>query len=299
MTEDFSRRNFLGLVASTLVACTLRPKRIAHSDQDLAEIEEHIGGRLGVYALATDSGVTMSYRENELFALCSTFKWALVAYVLQKVDEHQLTLEQEIGYSTADLLEYAPITRKNVGQGRMTVRELSEAAVTVSDNTAANLLLRCAGGPSALTRFFRSHGDSVTRLDRNEPTLNANTRGDTRDTTSPKAMANLMRAVLTTTVLSPGSQKLLLGWMVASQTGMQRVRAGLPSTWKAGDKSGTGNHGAVNDVVIAWPPNRAPVLVAVYMSESWSFESTLLSAHRDIGRIIGERLGMSPSGNTI
>lgn len=297
MTESFSRRSFLGLVASTIVACTSKPKRVAHSDQALAEIEEHIGGRLGVYALATDSGVTMSYRENELFALCSTFKWALVAHVLQKVDKNQLTLEQEIGYGTGDLLEYAPVTRMNVGRGRMTIRELAEAAVAISDNTAANLLLRCVDGPVALTRFFRSHGDSVTRLDRNEPMLNANTRGDTHDTTSPKAMVALMRAVLTTTVLSPGSRELLLGWMTASQTGVQRVRAGLPSTWRAGDKTGTGNHGAVNDVIIAWPPNRAPVLAAVYMSESWSFESTLLSAHRDIGRIIGVRLGTSPSGN--
>jgi beta-lactamase class A len=107
----------------------------------------------------------------------------------------------------------------------------------------------------------------------------------------------LLRPLLTTTVLSPGSRELLLGWMAASQTGVQRVRAGLPSTWRAGDKAGTGNHGAVNDVIIAWPPNRAPVLAAVYMSESWSFQSTLLSAHRDIGRIIGLRLGMSPSGN--
>lgn len=292
MTEDFSRRNFLGLVASTVVACTLKSKSVAHSDQALAEIEDHIGGRLGVYALATDSGVSMSYRENERFALCSTFKWALVAYVLQKIDKNQLTLEQEIGYTTGDLLEYAPVTRKNVGRGRMTVRELAEAAVTMSDNTAANLLLQCVDGPAGLTRFFRSQGDSVTRLDRNEPMLNANIRGDTRDTTSPKAMVTLMRAVLTTTVLSPGSQELLLGWMCASQTGMQRVRAGLPSTWRAGDKTGTGDHGAVNDVIIAWPPNRAPVLIAVYMSESWSFQSTLLSAHRDIGRILGVRLGI-------
>jgi beta-lactamase class A len=169
----------------------------------------------------------------------------------------------------------------------MTIGALAEASVTVSDNTAANLLLARIGGPQGLTEFARSCGDSVTRLDRNEPTLNTNDPGDPRDTTSPRAMVGLMGRVLCEDVLPEPSRELLVSWMRASETGKERLRAGFPSDWEAGDKTGTGGRNSVNDVAIAWPPGRAPILVAVYTSASGAEMSALQAAHAEVGRLVG------------
>jgi beta-lactamase class A len=290
MIPKISRRAFLGTTGAVFLGCARQTPRSTDASSALAEIERRIGGRLGVYAIAGDSGAVLSHRPNERFAMCSTFKWALCAAILSKVDQGELKLAQEIAFGEKDLLEYAPVTRRNVGRGRMSIGELAEAAVTLSDNTAANLLLNCVGGPPGFTQFLRDHGDGVTRLDRDEPKLNTNDPGDPRDTTSPQAMVSTMRSLLTTSVLAPVSRELLLGWMIASTTGLERIRKGLPKSWRAGDKTGTGNHGAVNDVAIAWPPTRAPVLVAAYLSESVSPPSTLYFAHQEIGRIVAAEL---------
>src|SRR5262249_5430218 len=159
-----------------------------------------------------------------------------------------------VSYRETDLLEHAPETRAHVGEGAMSVDALARAAVVVSDNTAANLLLARVDGPAGFTRFGRSLGDAVTRLDRTEPALNANVPGAPRDTTSPRAMVGLMRALLCGEALSPSSRARLLGWLRACETGKERLRAGLPAEWVVGDKTGTGAAGALNDVAIATPP---------------------------------------------
>lgn len=168
----------------------------------------------------------------------------------------------------------------------MTVDALAQAIVTLSDNTAANLLLAKVGGPAGFTQFVRSLGDTVTRLDRDEPALNSNHPGDARDTTSPRAMVGLMRCVLCGDVLSPASRNHLLGWMRACDTGKDRLRAGLPPAWTVGDKTGTGQRGAVNDVAIALPPGRAPILVAAYLSDGEAGLAALTAAHAEIGRLV-------------
>jgi beta-lactamase class A len=255
----------------------------------LAAIEASVGGRVGVFAFDTGSGQHLAHREDERFAMCSTFKWALAAAVLARVDRHELTLDERVPYGPSDLLEYAPTTRANLSTGAMTVDALAEAAVTKSDNAAANLLLAKIDGPPGLTQFFRRVGDPVTRLDRDEPTLNANVLGDVRDTTSPRAMASLMQAVLCGTVLSEGSRDRLLHWMNACETGRERLRAGLPADWSVGDKTGTGLEGAVNDVAIAVPPGRAPILIASFMSESTASIASLSAAHAAVGRLVASR----------
>lgn len=291
MHPALSRRGFLGGLVAAPLGCKAETRRHRGPAGVLADIEDRIGGRLGVHALATDTGATVSYRQDERFAMCSTFKWALAAAVLIEVDRGRLSLGQNLRYSAADLLEYAPVTRKNVGRSAMTLEELAEASVTVSDNTAANLLLKLVGGPSGFTRFVRDRGDRVTRLDRNEPMLNENVAGDPRDTTSPRAMVTLMRTLLGSQALSPPSRDKLFGWMIASPTGAKRLRAGLPRSWRAGDKTGTGPRGAVSDVAVAWPPKRPPILIAVYTSDSWSLTSTLSAAHAEVGRIVASELG--------
>jgi beta-lactamase class A len=239
----------------------------AAEENAFAALEAKQGGRLGVMAIDAGSGRQLGHREDERFAMCSTFKMLLGAAVLARVDAGELSLDQRVAYGKADLLSYAPVTTKHVEEGAMTVGELCAAAIQVSDNTAANLLLPLVGGPDGLTKYLRARGDKVTRLDRIEPDLNTNVPGDPRDTTTPAAMAATMRELLAGDALSAASREQLIAWLAGSTTGGKRLRAGFSDAWKIGDKTGTGERGAANDVAVVWPKEgTAPWLVAAFYS---------------------------------
>jgi beta-lactamase class A len=201
----------------------------------------------------------------------------LAAAILARVDAKTERLDRRIQFGHGDLLEYAPVARARVyapvararvAEGSLSLAELCDAAITVSDNTAANLLLAAIGGLAALTAYLRSIGDTKTRLDRNEPTLNECTPGDRRDTTTPLAMARTLQALLLGSSPTAASRERLARWMVANKTGNQRLRAGTPSSWRIGDKTGTGERGTTNDVGILWPPARKPLLIAAYITDT-------------------------------
>jgi beta-lactamase class A len=256
----------------------------------LEAIRMRLGGRLGVHVLDTHTGRRFGLDDESRFAMASTFKLLLAAAVLSKVDNGELELTKAIPFGKKDMLSHAPVTSKSLDKGSLTVKELCAAIVEVSDNPAANLLLSLIGGPAGFTRFVRTLGDTATRLDRIELELNSNLPADPRDTTSPRAMVASMEQVLTKKVLTESSRRMLTGWMVTSSTGLARLRAGLPADWKAGDKTGTGENGAVNDLAIVWPPGRKPVLIAVYMSESPEKTDVLAAAHAEIAREIAAEL---------
>jgi beta-lactamase class A len=264
----------------------LRTSLDTEGETSIADLESKLGGRIGVAAIDTGNGARLSHRPDERFAMCSTFKLLLAAAILARVDRGEIAIEQQIRYGTQDLLEFSPVTQAHLNEGSLPVNILLQAAIEASDNTAANLLLTLIGGPAGLTQFVRMQGDDITRLDRNEPGLNANQPGDKRDTTTPHAMIMTMNRILLGRVLSPDSRDKLTGWMKNCQTGLTRLRAGLPSEWIVGDKTGTGYNGAANDVAIIWPPKRAPILIAAYLSGSSNSPSDLNDAHAKIGRIV-------------
>jgi beta-lactamase class A len=303
LTLTATRRSFLlSTFGSLVLAChrsnvAQAPTRPTGALPAVANIEKTVGGRVGVYAVDIASGRELAYRAEERFVMCSTFKWVLAAQVLSRAQRSELSLDERVAYAQSDLLEYAPATREHVADGSMTVEALAEAAVTISDNTAANLLLAKCGGPAGFTQFVRSLGDSVTRLDRTEPLLNSNEPGDPRDTTSPRAMAGLMQQILCGSVLSAPNRERLLGWLRSSPTGKNRLRAGLPPDWVVGDKTGSGSRGAVNDVAIAVPAGGAPILVAAYMSGGNASLQALEAAHADIGRLVAQELTQQRKGN--
>lgn len=286
-----SRRSLL-LGAGTLwgAACAgrLGPKRAAPPDPRLAALETSIGGRVGVFAFELGSGNVLAHRADDRFAMCSTFKALLAAAVLARVDAGLLSLERRLPFAPADLIDHSPVTRAHAAAGALSVGELAAAAVVVSDNTAANLLLGALGGPAALTEWVRGLGDPATRLDRLEPALNANGPGDLRDTTTPRAMARTLAQVTTGSPLAPASRERLVAWMKACTTGRNRLRAGLPAAWDAGDKTGTGNNGVAGDVAIAFPPGRAAVAVAAYFSETAAGPDARDAAFAHIGQIVAD-----------
>jgi beta-lactamase class A len=259
---------------------------------DFAALEMASDGRLGVAVVDTRAGVNgfIGYRADERFPLCSTFKLLAAAAVLKRVDDGKEQLDRRVKFEASDLVTYSPVTKDHVGGDGMTVGELCAAAMTVSDNTAGNLILTSIGGPQAVTDYARTLGDTVTRLDRFEPDLNEALPDDPRDTTMPAAMVKTMQALLLGDALSPSSREQLIGWLVANKTGDARLRAGLPPAWRIGDKTGSGERGTSNDVAVAWPPNSAPVLIAVYLTGTMVTAEARNRAIAAIGTAIAARL---------
>ncbi|MGX1854362.1 class A beta-lactamase [Streptomyces sp. NPDC055299] len=228
----------------------------------LRRLERAHRSRVGAFAHNTVTGATVAYRADTRVPLCSVFKTLAVGAVLRDLDHHGETLARRIHYTRADLIANSPVTAAHLATG-MTVAELCAAAVQRSDNTAANLLLRELGGPTAVTDFARSLGDRATRLDRWEPDLNSAEPWRRTDTTTPAAIGRTFARLLVGDALTPADRARLTAWMKANETNTDRFRAGLPRDWTIADKTGTGSYGTANDVGVAWTPDGTPIVLAV------------------------------------
>lgn len=256
------------------------------SDAPLRALEQSVQGWLGVMALRSDGRILLSHRANDRFPMDSTFKASLAAAVLARVDRGQERLDRRLPVTRADILANSPVTETLVAAGEADLATLCQAAITVSDNAAANLLLGTVGGPAGLTAFWRRLGDRVTRLDRIEPGLNEGTPGDPRDTTSPAAMAGVLRNLIFGRALSAESRQRLTGWMGQTRTGLNLLRAGVPADWRAADKTGRGGHGSVNDIAVFWPPGGLPVIVTCYLTATEAATPLKEQTHAEVGRLV-------------
>jgi beta-lactamase class A len=218
------------MIALALAATMARGAAAASAQRALKTIHKRVGGRLGVHILDSQSGKRIGLDDGARYAMASTFKVPLAAALLWQVDHGAFRLDHELSIDKSDLVENSPEVEARVAKGvtSMSIRDLCGAAVVVSDNAAANVLLKGIGGPPGFTSFMRSIGDEVTRLDRMEPDLNSNAAGDPQDTTTPRAMVDSMLRIFTQDVLALSSRALLIDWLTASQTGRDRVRAGIP-----------------------------------------------------------------------
>jgi beta-lactamase class A len=264
-------------------------RRFGSLPASLAQLEKDNRGRLGVAVLDIGSSERSGHSTDERFAMCSTFKMLLAAAVLEHVDSGKERLARRIPIPATGLLPHSPATQEHAGSS-MTILDLCAAIVTLSDNTAANLLLASIDGPAGVTRFARSLGDNVTRLDRIEMALNEALPDDPRDTTSPAAMVANMQKLLLGNKLSAGSREQLTGWMIANKTGDERLRAGITSGWRVGDKTGSNGENTTNDIAIIWPPRQAPVLVAAYLTACAGSEAKRNAVLAQVGRLVGASL---------
>ena len=260
-----SRRSFLAS-ASALAASGALAQGDAFTSR-IAALEARHGGRLGVAVIDAARNSERAHRGDDRFAMCSTHKMLSAAFALWRAQRGEENLSRVIPYAKSDLVTYSPVTEKHVGAG-MSVKDLCAAAITLSDNTAANLLFASFGGPAGLTNFLRLLGDDVTRCDRIEPALNEATPGDPRDTSTPLAFARTMQKLLLGDALNASSQAQLAQWLIDNKTGDERLRAGVPKDWRVGDKTGTGEHNTTNDVAIFWRTDRAPLIVTVFYAQA-------------------------------
>jgi beta-lactamase class A len=295
------RRTFLatGVCAGLAAGCRpsepARDSALAQAAIDARKRLEAIratlgpGGRLGVAAIDTGSGRELRFDAASRYSMASTFKLPLAAAVLARVDSGEMSLDEKLAIPPGRSLDNSPAIDRYRDEGRLSIVRLCSAIVELSDNSAANMLLRRIGGPEALTRFIRACGDPVTRLDRFEMELNSNLPGDPRDTTSPAAMAGLVRALVLGDKLSEQSRRHLSTWLTKSVPGADRLKAGFPAPpWLVGHKTGTGANGAVNDVAIAWRSGKPPIVVACYQSGGTADRPVRFAAHAAVGRLVAE-----------
>ncbi|MFO6497127.1 MULTISPECIES: class A beta-lactamase [Bacillus] len=257
---------------AALVGCNDNNLDASQSDQkkekteikaDFAKLEDQFDAKLGVYAVDTGTNQTVTYRPDERFAFASTIKALTVGVLLQQKSIEDLN--QRITYTRDDLVNYNPITEKHVDTG-MTLKELSDASLRYSDNTAQNLILKQIGGPDSLKKALREIGDDVTNPERYEPELNEVNPGETHDTSTAKALAKSLQAFALEDTLPKEKRELLIDWMKRNTTGDALIRAGVPEGWEVADKTGSASYGTRNDIAIIWPPKGDPIVLAILSS---------------------------------
>ncbi|WP_096084983.1 class A beta-lactamase [Agaribacterium haliotis] len=290
----FSRRSFLiGSAAASAAVSSFASSKSARRFDAATRIQalEQGQARLGVCLLDTVTGEVTGNRLDERFATCSTFKLAMVAACLREADHGRLNLDEILPYSEGDLLPWAPVTKKHLAEGGLSIKTLAQAAQQWSDGVAANLLVKRLGGPAAVTAKYRDMGDTVTRLDRYEPDLGLVLSADMRDTTSPLAYAQLVARILTADVLRDTTRKQLLAWTQSTATGARRLRAGLPVEWQTGNKTGTGRTQGTtnkcNDVAITFPPGKNPIIIAAYF-DSGEYTEKIEARHEAVLAEVGK-----------
>ena len=267
-----SLSSVLPVLAAGLSLGLLAPAPALASDPDqhlaatIDEIEQDLDARVGLVIRDTGSDWSVSHRADERFLMASTFKTMLCGAVLNRVDAGEIDLAEPIAIKAEDILDYAPVTEKMVGN-TMTVGDLCQAALDMSDNTATNLLIDRIGGPQSVTNFLRAIDDPISRVDRREPELNTFTPGDPRDTTSPDAMVSTMQSLLTGDALSLKSRAQLVDWMSAGSVTGALIRASTPEGWQVADRSGSADFNR-NIVAMVTPPNRKPYFIAIFLSDA-------------------------------
>jgi beta-lactamase class A len=260
------------------------------TDASFAALETEFHAQLGLYAIDTGTGRSVAYQADRRFAFCSTIKAFAASVLLQRDTDQQL--DRLVTYSKSDLVDYSPITSLHVATG-MTLSAIMAAALTVSDNTALNLMLNQIGGPAALQASLRALGDTTTNVDRTEPTINSATPGDPRDTSTAQALATDLRAFVLGDALSTSRRARLVGWLEANTTGGPYIRAAVPAGWKVGDKTGNGDYGTRNDMAVLWPPDgAAPIVLAVLSNRgdhqnAASDDALIADATRTALRLLG------------
>jgi beta-lactamase class A len=261
----------IGLLALADHPAVAQTKLGSTLSTEVAAIEKRTGGRLGVSVTDVHSGANWSYRGKERFPLASTFKAFSCAHLLSLADKGSVDLGKRIQIQPNELETYSPVTRFNTGGKGMSLFELCDATTSMSDNTAANIILRNTGGPEALTRFIRSIGDEATRFDRFEPQLNDVGPGEVRDTTTPEAAAASLRKLVLGDVLSQPSRRQIENWLVANKVGGPLLRASVPDGWKVADRTGSGEYGSRGVIAVFWPKKgeastNGPVVAAIYLT---------------------------------
>lgn len=276
---------FLSVVPAS--AADFDPGPVARTVED---IEARLSARVGVAVIDTQTGKTWSNKGDERFPLNSTFKAFLCAALLDAAAKGAVDSGRDVVVKESDIVSYSPVTEKRVGGDSFSIADLCEITVTISDNAAANLVMAELGGPDGVTAYLRKIGDDKTRIDRWEPDSNTGIPGDPRDTTTPWAAAETLRKLVLGDALDPQARATLTAWLEANKVGNATLRAGIPKSWRIADKTGAGANGSRNNIAVIWPEGRAPLVIAVYITQTTAAFQTRNKAIADIGAALARSI---------
>ncbi|HHB81808.1 MAG TPA: class A beta-lactamase [Aliiroseovarius sp.] len=253
-------------------------------------IERDLEARVGFYMHDMQTGAEITYAADDRFPLNSTFKLLACAALLKRVENGAASMTDTVRLQDVETVAYSPAIEAHGRAGGRTVSLGTACAMmlSVSDNTAANIVLSALGGPQALTAFLRSIGDEVTRLDRWETDLNAAVPGDARDTTTPRAIAQIVQKLILGNVLDSTSRAVLHAWLADHRVADALFRAALPSTWSIEDRTGAGGYGSRSIVAVIYPPDRAPIVAALFITETEADIAARNAAAARVGAAIVE-----------
>ncbi|MEO9529329.1 class A beta-lactamase [Roseibium sp.] len=269
-------------------AADFDPAPLARAVED---ISSRLSARVGVAVIDTQTGSRWSHKGDERFPTNSTFKAFLCAALLDAGAKGTAAPERRVTIRRGDIVSYSPVTEKRIDGAPVSLRDLCEITVTISDNAAANLVLEEIGGPQGLTAYLRGIGDDVTRVDRWEPDSNSGIPGDERDTTSPNAAADTLRKLVLEKTLPDEARQTLSNWLVGNKVGNATLRAGLPDGWRIADKTGAGANGSRNNIAVIWPAGRKPVVIAIYITQTTASFEQRNKAIAELGTALAASLG--------
>lgn len=270
MTLSIHKSAFVGILLPFLTlgsaqAAEFNPRPVAKAIED---IETRLSARVGVSIIDTESGKTWSHKGDERFPMNSTFKAFLCAALLDAASNGTVDAGREVVVEESDIVSYSPVTAKRVGGAGFTIEDLCRVTVTISDNAAANIVMKEVGGPEGVTAFLRGIGDDISRVDRWEPESNTGIPGDDRDTTTPDAAAETLKKLVLDETLAADARAKLTGWLEGNKVGNSTLRAGLPEGWRIADKTGAGANGSRNNIAVIWPEGRKPLVIAIYITQT-------------------------------
>ncbi len=296
-----------------LAAALTEPNSLADRaalQKDLNAITATSDGKVGVCALENVKAEPVCIRGSERFPLQSVMKFIVAAVALDEVDQSRLKLTDIIRVKPEDSSpgpqEFADLVRAK-GEYPATIEELMRRSIVDSDSTSVDVLLQRLGGLGRVQDFLKQRKVEGLRIDRNERDLQAEFSGlswqpsyaasgkfeaavnaapaakkdqaleaylkDPRDTSTPEAMVKFLKRLAAGELLSVASTQKLLSIMEGTVTGKDRLRAGLPQSWKIAHKTGTsaswrGRAATTNDVGIMTAPDGTTVAIAVFISDS-------------------------------
>ncbi|KRG10772.1 class A beta-lactamase [Staphylococcus sp. NAM3COL9] len=257
------KKVFLGLVFSALFFM-LSNGTVSANEFD--KIEKDNNTTVGVYGINTENGKKVRHNANERFAFASTFKATASGVLLNNYSEKDLN--KKITINEADIVEYSPVTENYIGK-QMTLKDLIKASMLQSDNTANNKIMKEIGGVKAFKHELKQLGDNISNPQRLEPELNLYNPNSTADTTTPRAAAEILNTLLTSSQISDGNLDLLKQVMIENETGDSLIKAGAADNYIVGDKSGQGlTYATRNDLAFIYPnKHKKPIILAIYTKQ--------------------------------
>ncbi len=260
------------IIAAILMAFYVLVVSAARADSydDFRGLENKHGGVLSVYAVNMNNDDVVFYKDEIRLPFCSTVKFMLVASLLKKSENEPSLLNKKILISKERVNKsgYAPVTKKFI-DSYVSLKELAEAAITQSDNAAANIIIEEVGGISKVNEFAQTIGNAKFSLDRIAPQLNSAIPGDLRDTATTKFMTNAMAKIVFGNILQEYQRNLLKGWMINNKTGDNRIRAAAIQGSVIGDKTGGGAYGVTNDIGFILPKQcEKPIILSIFYRQS-------------------------------